>query len=53
MFVVVHLHGFVLTVLVSPCSGCEEDGVGRSLYPWASSSYCHDWNSYWSSVGNL
>lgn len=34
-----------------PCvAGCEEARVMGSFHSWPSSSYSHDWNSYWSPV---
>lgn len=34
-------------------SGCEEDGDVGPFHPWSSSSYCHDWNSHRSPMGNI
>ena len=34
-------------------AGCEADRAGGSFHPWPSSSYSHDWDPYWSSMGNL
>lgn len=43
----------ILLMVIFWLTGCEEPRVVGSVHSWPSSSYCHDWNPYWSPVGNL
>jgi hypothetical protein len=41
------------TLFMFGFAGCEEARCVGSVHSWAASPYCHDWNTYRSSVGNL
>jgi hypothetical protein len=41
------------TLFMFGFAGCEEARCVGSVHSWAASPYCHDWNTYRSSVGYL